>query len=126
MLGANFEGGGAAIDSKACREGGQVCVHPPRLRASAAGNHLITNAFWLLCGLLDERVAGPTECSPDTALRLFWFAVSWSLAGTLEPEDRDRYDMFVRSTLRDLPGEDTAWATPPLQAGMAGTTTALG
>jgi len=70
-------------------------------------NHMVLNSFYLFCGILDDL--GKNGCNIDQKVtnRLFWFVLSWSLAGMLETKDRDKFDVYIRPNLKDLPEEDT-------------------
>jgi len=70
-------------------------------------NHLITNSFWLLCGVVDEAASAGHEFTELTVCRLFLFVLSWSLAGMLEAYDREKFDTHLRQYVDDLPSDDT-------------------
>ena len=59
-------------------------------------NHMITNSFWLFCGILDNLIKNGCQFTKETVSRMFWFCIAWSLAGMLEKKDRDCFDMYVR------------------------------
>ncbi|CAM39085.2 putative dynein heavy chain [Leishmania braziliensis MHOM/BR/75/M2904] len=70
------------------------------MRTSVA--HLVENAFHLAVALGDE-IGDGAAVSQQLAEKIFWFSMSWSFGGTLELQDRSKFDQFVRSKFSALP-----------------------
>eukprot|EP00667_Euglena_gracilis_P000005 EG_transcript_5 len=70
-------------------------------------NHMVTNCFYLFCGILDDMQKNGCDFNQPVVKRMFWFCLSWSLAGMLEKRDRDKFDSFVRQQQPDLPESDS-------------------
>ena len=68
-------------------------------------NHVISNSFWLLCGIVNEAAEKGIELSKEAVERMFWFVYSWSAGGMLETMCRDRFSTYLRNFLTDLPQE---------------------
>ena len=83
-------------------------------------NHMITNAFWLFCGILDDLTKNGCQFTKEIVSRMFWFCIAWSLAGMLEKKDRDRFDMYVRPLQPGSPRPALAHVCPALSFARTG------
>eukprot|EP01012_Entosiphon_sulcatum_P023110 TRINITY_DN280_c0_g1_i1.p1 TRINITY_DN280_c0_g1~~TRINITY_DN280_c0_g1_i1.p1 ORF type:complete len:2686 (+),score=823.42 TRINITY_DN280_c0_g1_i1:5663-13720(+) len=70
-------------------------------------NHVISNSFWLLMGIVEEFAKANATFSTEAIENVFWFVLSWPTAGMLETKDRDKYDAWIRAYAKGLPDEDT-------------------